>query len=151
MKLEQGFKTIHHPMEQTLNIDSGTTLVEYTEVVADVPITMPDYDKKDDEIEAKLETIYTTALSNVTSITDEMETVEGKFKARIGEVAATMLNVALGAIREKSQLKQHKDKLQLDTRNSALPSRTETTNNNLIVADRNELLQILIDRQKNSK
>lgn len=151
MKIEHSFKAISHPMERALDIESGTTMVEFQEIVVEPQVEMPDYDKKDSEIELKLEEIYTLAIGNVSTISDEMERVEGKFKARVGEVAATMLNVALGAVREKSQLKQHKDKLQLDTKNSSLPSRNETTNNNLIVADRNELLRILIDKQKTLK
>ena len=80
-------------------------------------------------------------MSNVTAISDEMDRVEGKYKARVGEVAATMLNVALGAIREQRALKEHKDKLGVTAKNAGTPN---TLNQNLIVADRNEILRTLM-------
>lgn len=137
---------IEHPMEDVLDIESGTTMVEYQEITPDVPVPMPTYDAKDDEIEQKLEEIYTAAMGNVVTIADEMERVEGKYKARIGEVTATMLNVALGAVKEKRELKQHKDKLTPGVAGSGV---THTTTNNLVVADRNEILRILRDKKNN--
>jgi hypothetical protein len=141
-------KLVHHPLEDVLDIDPGTTMVEYREVVPAEIVVMPTYDQKDNEIEGKLEEIYSTAMGQVTAIGDEMERVEGRFKARIGEVTATMLNVALGAVREKSMLKQHKDKLTPAQQAANTP---HTVNNNLIVADRNELLRLMIDKAAASK
>lgn len=136
-------KTIEHPLEEVFDIEPGTTIVEYKEAVPAPVVVMPNYDQKDDEIEEKLEEIYTTAMSQVEVISDEIERVEGKYKARMGEVTATMLNVALGAVREKSVLKMHKDKL------TPTPgSGPQTVNNNLIVADRNEILRALLAKQK---
>jgi hypothetical protein len=137
-------KTIEHPLEDVFDIESGTTIVEYKEVVPDQVVPMVNYDKKDDEIEGKLEEIYAIAIGQVGAIADEMERVEGKYKARMGEVTATMLNVALGAVREKSMLKMHKDKLSPVTGQGP-----QTVHNNLnIVADRNELLRMLMDKNK---
>lgn len=135
-----------HPMEDILDIDAGTTMTEYKEVLPAVPVAAPSYDDKDNEIEVKLEEIYAIAISNVETIADEMERVEGKYKARIGEVTATMLNVALGAVREKRELKQHKDKNTIDAASSGSP---HTVNNNLVVADRNEILRLLRDKKAN--
>jgi hypothetical protein len=136
-------KLVDHPLEDIFDIESGTTMVEYKEVLPAEVVSMPTYDAKDDEIEVKLEEIYTVAMGQVSVISDELERVEGKFKARMGEVTATMLNVALGAVREKSVLKMHKDKL------TPIPgTATHTTNNNLIVADRNEILRALLDKTK---
>jgi hypothetical protein len=135
-------KSIEHPLEEVFDIEAGTTMVEYKEVTPAVVVEMPNYDAKDDEIESKLEEIYTVAMTQVDVISDETERVEGKYKARMGEVTATMLNVALGAVREKAALKMHKDKL---TPSANGPS---TVNNNLIVADRNEILRALLSKQK---
>ena len=145
MKTIKKTKTIAHPMEQVLDLEPGTTVVEYTEVLPTVAVEMPDYDKKDDEIEVKIEEVYVSAMTGVASVADAMETVEGKYKARIGEVTAAMLNVALGAVREKRELKMHKDKITLDAIEGGTPG---TVNNNLIVADRNEILRILADKAK---
>ena len=131
-------KLIEHPLEDALNIDCCTTLTEYVEVVPDVPVCHVAYDDKDDEIERKIEEVYSASMNSANVLADEIEQVEGKYKARIGEVSATMLNVALGAIREKRQLKEHKDKSTTITGNGA-----KTVNNNLVVADRNEILRML--------
>lgn len=132
-------------MEDILDITPCTTVVEYKEVEPAAVVQMPSYDAKDDEIEGKLEEIYAVAMGNVATIADEMERVEGKYKARIGEVTATMLNVALGAVREKTALKMHKDKL-----TPVLGVGARTVNNNLVVADRNEILQMLLQKKQNS-
>lgn len=143
MKLTTREKEINHPMEDVLDITPYTTVVEYTEAEPAPVVPMPSYDPKDNEIEEKLEEIYTVAMSNVSTISDEMELVEGKYKARIGEVTATMLNVALGVVREKAALKMHKDKL------TPVPGAgPQTVNNNLVVADRNEILQMLLKKQQ---
>lgn len=145
MKTVKKTKMIEHPMEEVLDIDPGTTVVEYKEVLPAEVVPMPDYDKKDDEIEVKLEEVYASAMGNVVAVADELERVEGKYKARIGEVTAAMLNVALGAVREKRELKAHKDKMTLEVTTAGSP---RTVNNNLVVADRNEILRILADKAK---
>ena len=143
MKLITKEKTIEHPMEDILDITPGTTVVEYKEAIPAVVVQAPSYDEKDNEIEDKLEEIYTVAMGNVSIIADEMDRVEGKYKARVGEVTATMLNVALGAVREKAQLKMHKDK-------QPIPGSvgSHTVNNNLVVADRNEIIRMLRDQKQ---
>lgn len=138
-------KTVAHPLEDVLDIEPCTTVVEYQEFIPAEVVPAPDYDDKDNEIESKLEEIYTIALGNVNVISDEMERVEGKYKARIGEVTATMLNVALGAVKQKADLKMHKDKLSVDKGNVGTP---HTVNNNLVVSDRNSILRALMDKDK---
>lgn len=137
-----------HPMEELFDIEPGTTVAEYTEYVPDVVVSMGNYDKKDDEIETKLEEIYSVAMGTVSDISDQIDRVEGKYKARVGEVAATMLNVALGAVREKSQLKQHKDKL---AATMSTPDAPHTVNNTLVVTDRNELVRMLMKQAEAKK
>jgi len=144
MKIVTKEKTIDHPMEEVLDLDPGTTIVEYKEVIVEDPVEHVRYDEKDGEIETKIEEIYTAAMANVTTMSDQLERVEGKYKARMGEVSATMLSVALGAVREKRELKQHKDKLSA----SQVAAAKTVTNNNLIVADRNEILRVLADKNK---
>lgn len=137
-----------HPMEDVLDIEPGTTITEYKEVLPAPIVQHPTYDDKDSEIEEKLEEIYSIAITNVETIADEMERVEGKYKARIGEVTATMLNVALSAVREKRELKQHKDKIHVDATAAGTP---HTVNNNLVVADRNEIIKMLRDKKKTNE
>lgn len=140
MKSEIKEKTIEHPLESVFGIESGTTIVEYQQAIPDVSVPMPDYDEKDDEIEEKLEEIYSMALTQAQALADSMEVAQGQHVARIGEVTATMLGVALGSVREKRMMKEHKDKLSPKSR-----ADTQITNNNLIVADRNEILKMLAE------
>lgn len=144
MKTVTSEKLIEHPMELVLDIETGSTLVEYKEVVPTEVAVMVNYDTKDKEIEQQFDEVYNVAMSSVVQIQDEMDRVEGKFKARIGEVTATMLNVALTAARDKANLKAHKDKNQPV---SSAGGGT-VTNNNLIVADRNEILRMMLDAKK---
>lgn len=134
-------KLIEHPLEEAFDIEPYSTTVEVTAVEAAPVEDTVGYDDKDNCIEQKIEEVYAVAMGNVTAISDEMDRVEGKYKARVGEVAATMLNVALGAIREQRALKEHKDKLGVTAKNAGTP---QTLNQNLIVADRNEILRTLM-------
>lgn len=137
-------RQIAHPMEDVLGIERGSTVVEYTEILPSVPVPMPEYDDKDDEIEGKIEEIYAFAMSKVSTVGDQIDIVEGKYKARLGEVAATMLNVALGAVREKRELKKHKDQVQLKQAEVMTPK--NVTNNNVVLT-RNDLLDMLQKKQ----
>ena len=145
MKTIKKERHIAHPLEEAFDIEEGTTLVEYTEVIPDELVAVPSYDAKDDEIETKLEEVYASAMSTVATVADALETVESKHKARIGEVTAAMLNVALGAIREKRELKKHKD---VHVGRSSAGDKPHTVNNNLIITDRNEILRLIASNSK---
>jgi hypothetical protein len=132
-------KTIEHPLEEVFDIENNSTVVEYSETLPTPPVDAPIYDEKDNEIDLQFEEVYVSAMNKVIGISDEIERVEGKYKARLGEVTATMLTVALNAAKEKRELKQHKDKLLLQKQVSG-PS---TVNNNLVITDRNEILKLL--------
>lgn len=132
-------KLIEHPLEGVFDIEPGTTMVEYTEALPAPVVPMENYDDKDNEIEQKLEEIYTIAMEQATAVGDEMERVEGKYKARMGEVSATMLNVALGATREKMSLKMHKDKL----KPASGPGVINNTQVNVIAATQSEILEMV--------
>lgn len=136
---------IEHPMEDVLDLEPCTTLTEYTETIPDVPVEHIAYDDKDQEIEFKLEEVYTAAMGSSNVLSDEIEMVEGKYKARMAEVSATMLNVALSAVREKRQLKEHKDKLSNAPR--APGGAKGVTNQNVIIADRNDILRALLEKK----
>lgn len=138
-------RTIEHPLEEIFQLEPGTTVVEYKEVVPTEILQAPEYDDKDSEIEAQFQEIYDVAMGNVTAMSDEIERIEGKYKARAGEVTATMLSVALSAAREKAQLKSHKDKMSTEKITAGRPG---TVNNNLIVADRNEILRAFLDKKQ---
>lgn len=142
MQSIQKHKYIDHPLEDAFGIESGSTVTTYTEHIPAPIVESPMYDDKDNEIETKLEQIYTIALGQSTAAGEQMEMVEGKFKSKLGDVSAEMLSIALGAVREKAQIKMHKDGNAIKT----VAANNHTTNNNLIVADRNEILKALLDK-----
>jgi hypothetical protein len=145
MKTIKKERTIAHPLEEAFDIEEGTTLIEYTEVIPEKLVEVPSYDSKDDEIEQKLEEVYISAMGTVATVADALETAESKHKARIGEVTAAMLMVALGAIREKRELKKHKD---VHVGKASVGNMPHTVNNNLIVTDRNEILRLIANNSK---
>ena len=62
---------IEHPMEDVLDLEPCTTLTEYTETIPDVPVEHIAYDDKDQEIETKLEEVYTAAMGSSNVLSDE--------------------------------------------------------------------------------
>lgn len=144
MQVIKKAKIVEHPLEAEFDIEPCTTPVEYNAVVPSDLVEIVGYDNKDNEIEQQYEEIYAVAMGQVEVIADEMERVEGKYKARVGEVTATMLNVALGAARAKADLKIHKDKLGVTAKNAGTPN--SLTQNNIITADRNEILRMMMTK-----
>ncbi len=129
---------IDHPLEKLFDLEEGTTVMPRTEKLTDL-VPAEEYDDKDDEIDEQFQEVYDHALSAFEDQSAEAELVEGKYKARTMEVGAMLLNTALAAAKEKSALKQHKDK------NAVAKGKlgVKTTNNTLIVADRNTLLRAM--------
>jgi len=127
---------IDHPLEELFEIESGTTLMPHTERTTDL-IAAEEYDQKDTEIEDQFQEVYDAAFAAFEDCASEVEIVEGKYKARMMEVANQSLNTALAAVKEKSMSKQHKDKLAVAKGKLG----GKTVNNNLVIADRNQLLK----------
>lgn len=133
---------VNHPLEEFFEIEEGST---HFPVVQRETTLAPhiEYDNKDTEIESQLQEVYDVAMSAFEQQFTEIEIAEGKHKALVGEMAANFLNTALAAAKEKSLLKQHKDKLSLQSAKSSSP---RTVNNNLVVADRNEVLRAILGK-----
>ena len=135
---------IEHPLEEIFDIESGTTLMQRTEKNTELSVS-EEYDEKDNEIENQFQEVYDAALSAFEDQVAEAEVIEGKYKARNMEVGVQLLNTALAAAKEKSGLKQHKDKTAIA---KGKIKGGGTTNNTLIVADRNELLKTLMGKKE---
>ena len=133
-------KTIEHPMEDFLDIEKGTTEVIVSERDTEV-IPADGYDPKDSEIEEQYQEVYDSAMDGFDLLSEELHKVEGRYKARVGEVSVQHLNVALNAAAHKAKLKEHKDKLEV-SKNKTGPS-SVTNNNTLVVDDRSALLNEL--------
>jgi metal-dependent amidase/aminoacylase/carboxypeptidase family protein len=78
--------------------------------------------------------------------------VDPKFSARNAEVAAQYLTIALNAVNSRVDSKFKRQKIRIAKQEAGTPN---TVNNNVIVADRNQLLDMLkanmkvIDEDKN--
>lgn len=134
-------RKVQHPIEDIFNISSGSTeiVVETTKPSLEL-VPHESYDGKDVEIEKKLEQIANAALDGYDSqvlIVEDLE--EPKFAARNMEVANALLATALGAVKEISEIKKHKDKLAAQVNKPP-----KTVNQNLIVGSRNEILKRLL-------
>lgn len=139
---EQGYKQIEHPVEQVLELQEGSTMVPTSEREGIELTVTEEYDDKDHEVERQFHEVYESAMTAFEQQQQDNEIIEPKYRARNQEVAVQYLNTALSAAREKANMKQHKDKLvQKSTKGP------NTVNNNLVVADRNEVLKNLINEQ----
>lgn len=136
---------INHPMEGILDIEEGTTMVPAVKRTTELVVS-GQYDNKDDEIDGQFQEVYDLSLEAFEQQSQEAELVEGRYKARNGEIAAQYLNIALNAAKDKATLKVNKDKLSL-----AAEKTTGTkvgTQNNLIVGDRNDIIKALMEGQQ---
>jgi hypothetical protein len=137
-------------LEEFFDMEPGTTMVEYdgrmpVEASEDSDVVVTDeYDQKDVSIEGQLEEIFDSAMKQFEIQAVEVQQVEGRYRARNGEVAAIFLNTALSAVSKKADIKAHKDKLKMKP---ASGNGGGTTNNNLVIADRNDLLKALMGKK----
>lgn len=129
-------KEILHPLEQVFDIEESTTVVPYTERKTDLVAHEP-YDNKDDELEGQLQELYDIALEAFEMQQEESDVIDPKYRARNAEVAVQYLKTALEAVREKRQLKEHKDKI--------VTKQTAGTVNNNLVVSHNDLLDAISD------
>jgi len=134
-----------HPLEEFFDIEPGSTPKEVVTVVPTELVVTETYDEKDGEIEKQFQEVYDAAMVAFDVTTGSIDSTEPKYRARNEEVAVQYLNTALAAAREKSLVKQHKDKMVVA---SAKATRPGTVNNNLIVADRNEILKQLMGKKE---
>lgn len=139
---------VAHPMEDIFDIEEGTTIVERVETLPTPLAPMEEYDVKDDEIEKQFQEVYDAAMTAFEITSESVQQVEPKFRARNEEVAVQYLTTALAAANSKAGLKQHKDKVSVSKVKASTPG---TVHNNLIVADRNDILKQIVEKAKDTK
>lgn len=143
--LPEGMELVEHPIEDVLDIESGTTQHPVAQYEKKNPVTTQEYDNADKDINDNFQEIYDTALDAYEQQALDIDSLEPKYRARNQEVAVQYLNTALNAAKEKAGLKMHKDKMQTK-RDTAGPN--SVTNQGIIVADRNELLKQLMGNEE---
>ena len=143
--LPEGLELVNHPMEDVLDIESGSTQRPIAQYEKKDPIVTQDYDTADEDINGNFQEIFDTAMDAYEQQALDIDAIEPKYRARNQEVAVQYLNTALSAAKEKANLKMHKDKMKTK-RETAGPK--SVTQQGIIVADRNELLKQLMGGEK---
>jgi hypothetical protein len=163
-------KTFHSPLEDVFGIEPNTTPIyktvkrtegnedsESTEVSVDVQPSevqvasepevlsnLPDDDLIEEDILAKVDEVYQKAIEVFDDQAEMIGIVDPKFAARTAEVANGYLNTALAAVKLKTDQLSNRKK-------NKVTNQTSVTNNNLIVADRNELLKAMMNGVSSDK
>lgn len=149
-----------HPLESVFNLPAGSTPMptvaaqvsndmldpETGEVIERKVsgVSQADLDREDRiedlKIDNQIDSIHGAALNAFETQARLAQDVDPRFSARNAEVAAQYLKIALDAVNTRVDHKYKRGKLQATK--LAGPSQVQ---NNLIVADRNELLKNLFD------
>lgn len=164
-----------HPLEEVFGIESGTTHDQPLQI-ADQPVLIqnesvptvdpisgeiihrssmdePDYDREervdDLHIDKQLETIHNSALIAYEKQQRMADEVDPRFAARNAEVAATFLNIALNSVNTRIDAKYKRNKIRITKEIKG--NTPHTVNNNLIVGDREEILEKILNQQVKEK
>jgi len=131
--------TTSHPLENVFDLEEHSTqrsLVAPTPVETLPAITTAQYDEKDSSIDTELAAVQAEAMAVANEMKSQMAFADPRGLPRMGEVAIQALNTALDAIKQKADIKKHKDKL---ASSGGIDSVNNVTNNTLII-DRSALL-----------
>ena len=146
------------PIEEAFNLaptslSSGTYDATYvpepTVDNSNLPIPVdqsipPPKDSDDQEIINKLEDIHEKAMAAFNNQTEMVEIVDPKYAARNAEVANLYLTSALNAVNLLAKVKSEREK----RRDKNSPQTPQTVNNNLVLTDRNAILQMIMGEKK---
>lgn len=144
--------TYAHPLEDIFDIESDSTLSPVqainNELYSD---DQTDVQKNDGVIEdgfdRQYDEIYDMALEAFKSQSEMSESIDPRFAARNAEVAAQYLKIALDTVSTKTAKHLTNKKLR-GSKGQPTVNGDVVTNNNIIVADRNELLRLMKSEDK---
>jgi hypothetical protein len=132
--------TISSPLEDIFDIENGTTEKALQLVPASTEMTSID-ETEEKEISIQLNTVYNYALEAFEQQTANVQTIDPKFAARTAEVAAQYLTIALSAVNTRVSNRDRREKRKgsgkIEQQNA------DNIQNNIIVADRNEILRMI--------
>ena len=141
----------NHPLESVFGMNAGTMSFEVDNEMMEIPAqevvtTQPvvEDDGEDIEIKEQITEIYTIALEAYKNQSELTEIIEPRYAARTAEVANAYLNTALSAVALRSKNKTEKHK-----RGQSMPGfGPNISNSNVIVADRNQLLEMMAEKRR---
>jgi len=128
-----------HPLEQVFDLETNSTqrsLVTPTPIETLPAVVTAQYDDKDSSIDSELAAVHAEAMAVANEMKSQMTFADPRGLPRMGEVAIQALNTALDAIKQKADIKKHKDKL---AASGGIDAVNNVTNNTLII-DRSALL-----------
>ncbi len=142
---------VSRSLEHVFDLEENTTVLPPSAFAQVTPalITPPQqpdtvYDERDVAIQTDLDTIQSTAMALATSLQQTMEfSTDPRGIPRLGEVSIQALGAALDALKQKIDIKKHKDKLHV---NGGVEKVVNTQNNTLVI-DRNDLLKQLLRKK----
>ncbi len=150
------------PMERILNLPDGSTELPYTKIATreddevlegELIDDVNEHQNDTDEIDTKIlqeeavqqyDDIYNASLEIFNTQIELINNCDPKYASRLSEVANQFLNTALSA----SKLKYEVHKNNMQSKKKVQNINNTVTNNNLITADRNEILKMLKDKNK---
>ena len=136
-----------HPLEDVFNMGEVEVDIEGEYgMVEGQPNQQPEgppVDHKDEDdvlIEKRIDEVYDAAMSAYNAQSEYLEVIEPRYAARIGEVAANYLNIALTAANSRARVKTDRKR----ANQSFVPyANSGKTTNNILIADRNEILKMI--------
>jgi len=140
--METAFDLAPKPVDERMDVP---LIVDGVPMLADASQTLTpveyEKDEEDKETDAKIDKVYDAAMDAFTEQTSYIEVIEPRYAARNAEVAANFLSIALNAATAKGKMKNDR------ARSGAfIPfKQNNTTNNNVLVADRNQILRMMAD------
>jgi len=122
-----------------------SNLEKTLDLVSEKAETLPDSSQKGKlKIDESLLDVYERAIMAFEEQVNNAAVVEPRFAARNMEVAKMFLDSAMEALKLRHRQTEHKDKVKIaQDKIGKLPGRV--TQNNLIVADRNDILKRIIE------
>lgn len=138
-------KFVSHPLEEVFDLPQNSTMAPVQVERQDI-VEISDSDEmineEDRQIAAQLSTVYAYAVEAYENQINLTQEIDPKFAARNAEVAAQFLKIALDSVSDRAKIRHNKLKLKVE---GGTP---ESVTNQLIVADRNELLRIMKGEDK---
>lgn len=141
---------IEHPLDKLFNIEPDNDdemdiantygMVDGSELAQ--PVSEVTKDAEDAQVDANIDAVYAAAMAAFDMQNSYTEIIEPRYAARNAEVAANYLAIALNAANARGKMKNDR------ARTSQFIPHANKTTNNLIVADRNSLLEMMLDSAK---
>jgi hypothetical protein len=142
-----------NPLETVFNLREGQDQydIERDYEIAEAPpqqvaLTEAPPDVKDEDdvlVEQRIDEVYDAAIGAFNNQMAYTEIIEPRYAARNAEVAANYLNIALAAANSRAKVKTDRKRANQQFVPYAQPG--GKTTNNLIVADRNSILKMMLD------